>query len=60
MVINKRGSFFFTFKWDIPVLLYKIVKHKQNTAKHNSVDDFIKVYSDIISFNEIFRLQLHN
>jgi hypothetical protein len=26
----------------------KITKYKQNIAKHNSVDDFIKVYSYII------------
>jgi len=29
---------------DIPVVLCRITKYKQNIVKHNSVDDFIKVY----------------
>ena len=32
------------------------VKYKQITVKHNSVNDFIKVYTYIVSFNHMFRL----
>jgi len=39
-----------------PVVLYRIVKYKQNIVKHNSVEDFIEVYSYIASFNDMFRL----
>jgi len=46
---------FVTFRRDIPVVLYRIVKHKQNIVQHNSVD-FIKVYSYIVCFNDMFRL----
>ena len=27
-----------------PVVLYRIIVYKQNTVKHNSGDDFVKVY----------------
>ena len=29
---------FVTFMRDIPVVLYKIIKYKQNIVQHNSVD----------------------
>jgi hypothetical protein len=45
-----------TFWSDIPVVFYRIIKYKQNVVKHNSVDDFIKVYSYVVSFNDLFRL----
>ena len=32
-------------RWDIPVVLYRIIKYKQNIVKHDSTNDFIKVYS---------------
>jgi hypothetical protein len=38
------------------MLFSGIIKYKQNIVKHNSVDDFIKVYSYIVSFNYMFRL----
>jgi hypothetical protein len=31
-------------------------KKKKKIVKHNLVNDFIKVYSYIVSFNDIFRL----
>ena len=34
-----------SFGSDIPVMLYRIRKCKSNTVKHNSVNDFIMVYS---------------
>jgi hypothetical protein len=46
---------FVTFRKDFPVVFYRIIKYKQNIVQHNSVDDFIKVYSYIVSFN-MFRL----
>ena len=45
-----------TFRWDIPVALYRIIKYKQNIVKHNSINDFNKMYSYIVSFNNMFRL----
>jgi len=35
------------FRWDIPIVLYRIIKYKQNIVKHNLINDFIKVYSYI-------------
>ena len=32
------------------------VKYKQNIAGNNSINDFIKVYSYIVSFSKIFQL----
>jgi len=32
------------------------IKYKQNTAEHNSITDFIKVCSYIVSFNDMFQL----
>ena len=40
LVLNNYGK---AFRWDFRVVLYGIVKHKQNVVKHNSVDDIIKV-----------------
>jgi len=34
-------------------VLYRIIKYKQNTIKHNSVIDFIKMYSYILTFNNV-------
>ena len=45
-----------SFWSDIPVVLYRIRKCKSNTIKHNSVNDFITVYSCTVSFNDMFRL----
>jgi len=45
LVLNKYGI---AFRWDIYVVLYGIIKHKQNVVKHNSVDDFIKVHCYIV------------
>jgi hypothetical protein len=33
------------FRSDISVVLYRIIKYKQNTVKHNSTNEFIKVNS---------------
>jgi len=44
------------FRWDIPAVLCRIIKYKHNIVKYNSIDDFIKVYSYIVSFNDMFRL----
>ena len=44
-----------TFRWDIPVVLYRIIKYKQNIVNHISINDFIKMYSYIVSFNDKFR-----
>jgi len=34
-----------------------IIKYKQkNTVKHSSADDYIKVCSYVVSFNDMFRL----
>jgi len=30
-------------------------KYKLYTVKHNQINDFIKVYSHIVSFNDMFR-----
>jgi hypothetical protein len=30
-----------TFMWNIPIVLYRIIKYKQNTVKNNPVNDFI-------------------
>jgi hypothetical protein len=56
---ESRGIFqqpFITFRRDILVVLYKIIKYKQNIVQHNPADDFIKVYSYIVSFNDMFWL----
>jgi len=47
---------FVTFRRDIPVALCRIIKYKQSIVQYNSVDDFIKVYSHIVSFNNMFWL----
>ena len=52
------SAVFLTFRWDIPVVLYGTIKYKQNIAEHISIKDFIKIYSYIVIFNEMFRLQL--
>jgi hypothetical protein len=44
-----------TFRWDIPVVLYRIIKYKQNVVKHDSINDFIKIYPYTLSF-DMFRL----
>jgi hypothetical protein len=36
-----------TFRWDTPIVLHRIIKYKQNIVKHNSINDFIKMYSYI-------------
>ena len=33
-----------------------IIKYKQNIVNINAVNDFIEVYSYIVSFNDMFRL----
>ena len=38
-----------TFRWDIPVVLYRIIKYRQNAVNHNSFNDFIQAYSCIVS-----------
>jgi hypothetical protein len=35
-----------------------IIKYKKNVVKHNLFNDFIKVYSYIVSSNDMFRLWL--
>jgi hypothetical protein len=47
---------FVTFRRDILIVLYRIIRYKQYIDQHNSIDDFIKVYSYIVSFNDMFRL----
>jgi len=47
---------FVTSRRDIPIVLYRVIKYKQNIVQHNSVDGFVKVYSHIVSFNDVFRL----
>jgi len=43
------------FILDIPVVLYRIRKYQQN-IKHYLINGFIKMYSYIVSFNDMFRL----
>jgi hypothetical protein len=38
-----------SFRWDIPIVLYRIIKYNQNVVRHNSINDFIKMYSDIVT-----------
>jgi hypothetical protein len=38
------------------MLFSGIIKYKENIVKHNSVYDFINVYSYVVSFNDMFRL----
>jgi hypothetical protein len=45
-----------TFRWDIPVVLYRIIKYEKNIVKHKSINDFIKVYSYNVTCNDIFRI----
>ena len=56
VVLSVLAMFHIAFRRDIPVVLYRIIKYEQNTVKHNSVNDFIKVYSYIVSFKDMFRL----
>ena len=32
------------------------IKYKQNIVKHNSINDFMKLYSYIVTFNNMFQL----
>jgi hypothetical protein len=44
---------FSTFKLDIAVVLYGIININ---VKHNSINDFMKVYSYVLFINDMFRL----
>jgi len=39
-------------------VLYRIIKYKQNIVKHDSVNDFIKLYSYTVNFNNV-RIKLN-
>jgi hypothetical protein len=41
------SAVFLTFRWDIPDVLYRIIKYKRNIVNHISINAFIKMYSYI-------------
>jgi len=36
-----------------------LLKYKQNIVKHNSINDFIKMYSYIVFFNDVLALVMN-